>query len=474
MYNLFIFHRDLRCDDNIGLLETCKKYKKNVVPVFIFTNEQIDKSKNKFFSNNAVQFMCDSLSDLSLQLKNKSSNKNVNLVCFEGEYHSVLKKIMSETKVNSISFNIDYTPYAKKRTKKTIALCKKNKIHCDTYEDYLLAPIGTFNKEENSPYKVYSPFKNNVYKLHSNHIPKPEMFSKSLGKSLSLFSNNERQMLKSILSLDHSKYFVENKNIIYQGGRTIGLKSLSKFKKSGLSKYDSTRNTLSKSTSELSAYIKFGCLSPREIFYIQSGHSSFKDQLIWREFYFYIAHYFPKVLSKRRNALRDKMDKIKWKHNKKYLELWKQGKTGFPIVDAAMRQMNETGYMHNRGRLITSNFLNRILGLDWRHGEKYFAQTLVDYDPCVNNGNWQWIASVGVDTKPSKQRIFNPALQSMKYDREAEYIKRWIPELKFVSSKDIHNWTETFSKHKDIEYEHPIVDYKTQRDKSIELYKKYE
>ena len=195
--------------------------------------------------------------------------------------------------------------------------------------------------------------------------------------------------------------------------------------------------------------------------------------MIWRDFYFYIANYFPKVLTKRRNALRDKMDKIKWNYNKKYLESWKQGRTGFPIVDAAMRQMNETGYMHNRGRLITSNFLNRILGLDWRHGEKYFAQTLVDYDPCVNNGNWQWIASVGVDTKPSKQRIFNPALQSMKYDREAQYIKHWIPELKFVSAKDIHNWSESHTKHKNIQYEVPIVDYK-RRDKSIELYKKYE
>ena len=268
MYNLFIFHRDLRCDDNIGFIETCRKYKSNVIPIFIFTTEQINRSKNKFFSNNAVQFMCESLTDLSLQLKNKSSNKNMELVCFEGEYHSVLEKIMSETKVNSVSFNIDYTPYAKKRTKKTIALCKKKKISCDTYEDYLLSPMGTFNKEENIPYKVYSPFKNNVYKLQSKHIQSPTGFTKGFGKSLSLFSNNERQSVKSVLSLNHSKYFEENKNIIYRGGRKTGLKSLSSFNKTGHSKYDSTRNTLSKSTSELSAYIKFGCLSPREVFFM--------------------------------------------------------------------------------------------------------------------------------------------------------------------------------------------------------------
>ena len=152
---------------------------------------------------------------------------------------------------------------------------------------------------------------------------------------------------------------------------------------------------------------------------------------------------------------------------------WCNGETGFPIVDAGMRQLNQTGYMHNRARLITSNFLNRMLGMDWRKGEKYYAQQLSDYDPAVNNGNWQWIASTGVDPKPYFQRLFNPMIQSEKFDPDAKYIKEWLPELRDIPVKELHNWSDHYQKYdlKDIDYVKPMVDYKEARARSVKMYK---
>ena len=161
---------------------------------------------------------------------------------------------------------------------------------------------------------------------------------------------------------------------------------------------------------------------------------------------------------------------IKWNYDKKWLEAWQQGRTGFPIIDACMRQLNTSGYMHNRGRLISSNFMNRILGLDWRLGEQYFANQLVDYDPIVNNGNWQWIASTGTDTKPYFQRVFNPWLQSYRYDKDAEYIKKWLPELETVPAKHLHQWDKYFTEHEKIGYGGPIVDYAERRAISLKMY----
>ena len=168
--------------------------------------------------------------------------------------------------------------------------------------------------------------------------------------------------------------------------------------------------------------------------------------------------------------MKEKYNNLKWDNNANYFNKWKKGKTGYPIVDAGMREMNETGYMHNRARLITSNFLIKLLLIDWRKGEQYYATQLVDYDPSVNNGNWQWGAGSGADSQPYF-RIFNPWLQSKKFDKDCEYIKKWLPELKDVNDKDIHNWE---IKHKDysINYPKPIIDYKIQKEKSIAMYKK--
>jgi deoxyribodipyrimidine photo-lyase len=311
-----------------------------------------------------------------------------------------------------------------------------------------LSPISRFNKTDGSPYVVYTPFKNNVLK-HSipnpqNHPLKHLIYHKPLER-ISYYSPN----------LD---YYTYNPHNNVKGGRKSGLKYLH-------TNID-YEDQLSIKTTQLSAYIKYGCLSIREVYH-HFKDENLKAQLIWREFYYYINYYYPNLL-KKSVAFQMKYDKIKWVNNKKHLEWWKRGETGFPVVDACMRQLNKTGYMHNRGRLIVSNFLNRLLGLDWRLGELYFAQQLIDYDPCVNNGNWQWVSSVGIDTKPYSQRVFNPWLQSKRFDPHCIYIKEWIPELNDVPPNEIHQW----DLHGDPDiYILPIIDYTMARERSLQMYR---
>lgn len=453
-YNLFIFRRDLRLSDNVGLNYAMNNYE-NIIPIFIFTPEQIT-DKNKFKSNNAIQFMIESLKELNSECRNYKSK----LYIFNGENETVLKKIFKKVKIDNVIFNMDYTPYAIKRDKEISNLCEKNGINCVMKEDYLLKSIGTMLKSDGEPYTVFTPFKNNG--LTVGKIDKP---SKDRIKNLVKTSK--------LKSEDYIDYEV-NENILVNGGRKNGLSQLSKIKNQ--TKYNTNRNTLSIETSLLSAYIKFGCISIREVYWKiidkLGKNNTLISQLFWREFYYYIAYYFPQVL-KGKNY-NEKYDDIEWTKSKKNFEKWCNGETGYPVVDAGMREMNQTGYMHNRARLITSNFLNRMLGMDWRLGEKYFATMLTDYDPSVNNGNWQWIASTGVDPKPYFQRLFNPIIQSEKFDKNCEYIKKWIPELKDIPAKDIHNWE---SKHKyydviEIGYFEPIVKYKKAREESVKMYRK--
>lgn len=455
MATIFIFRRDLRLVDNVCLNHIMKNHK-NIIPVFIFTPEQIG-NKNKYKSDNAIQFMIESLKDLNKELRKYKSKLHL----FKGDNIKVLNKICKTTDVENIAFNIDYTPYSIKRDKAIAKLCKKLDINCILKEDYLLAKMDSFLKKDNTPYTIFTPFKNSGLKQKSK-INKP---AKSQVKNL-IKSNK-------LDTVDYIKHKI-NKNISVNGGRKEALKQLKKVKNQ--KKYAKTRNTLEIETTLLSAYIKFGCLSIREVFwYINNklgSKSVLLSQLFWREFYFYIAYHFPKVL-KGKNY-NEKYNSIKWKNSKKLFNAWCEGKTGYPVVDAGMRQMNETGYMHNRARLITSNFLNRLLGHDWRKGEQYYATQLVDYDPSVNNGNWQWIASTGVDPKPYFQRLFNPMTQSKKYDSDCNYIRKWVPELKDVPDKDIHDWNTKYVDYdlKKVKYVKPIVEYKEARNDSVMMYRK--
>lgn len=462
MYNLFIFFRDYRIRDNLGLIEALNTHKK-VLPIFIFVDDQISPKKNEYFSNNSVQFLCESLNELNEELLD--SNKE--LYTFHGSnILQVLENIRTTINIEGIHYNMDYTPYALKRQDKLKHWCNKNDIDHHVYEDYLLAPIGSFLKADGNYYGIYTPFKNNVYN-QVRLIPKPKQ--KTMKNIISL---NEIKKSKYYINPSHIvKFYKHNPNILVRGGRKEALKLLNKTRSM---KYDEMRNNMIFDTSHLSAYIKYGVLSIREVFWYFYKHEQqgLMDQIIWREFYFYVTYYNPRLLEKGENYNK-KYDKIKWVKNNKNLEAWKNGVTGYPIVDACMKELNTTGYMHNRGRLISSNFLNRILGLDWRLGEKYFAQQLTDYDPCVNNGNWQWIASTGTDPKPYFQRLFNPWLQSSKFDGNADYIKKWLPQLKDIPAKHLHQWdihAPTY-KLKDINYVKPIIDYSEARKRSVTQYR---
>lgn len=437
MSTLYIFRRDFRAQDNIGLDYAMKHYK-DIIPIFIFTPEQI--AKNPYFSNASVQFLCESLAEL---------RETLPLHIFYGENLKVIQSIHKQTPLSQIVFNQDYTPYSIQRDNAIETWCRSNDIECIKTEDYLLQPIGTFNKADGSPYVVYTPFQLNAFK---HTIPKPK-------RSRLQHLTYHKELEKTPFFKDSLDYYIEGPNLV-RGGRSRGLTQLKK-----RTTYD--RNLLSHDTTQLSAYIKYGCLSIREVYH-HFDHD-LKSQLIWREFFYYINYYFPDLLKKSK-SYQSKYDKIAWVKNKKHLDAWCAGKTGYPVVDACMRQLNHTGYMHNRGRLITANFLNRIMGINWRSGEQYFAQRLVDYDPCVNNGNWQWVSSVGIDTKPSNQRIFNPWLQSKRFDPQCIYIKKWIPELKEVAPKDIHQWDEGCALYQ-VDYPSPMVDYAMGRERSLKMYK---
>jgi deoxyribodipyrimidine photo-lyase len=455
MTSIFIFRRDFRLTDNTGFIE-CFKTSSKVLPIFIFTPEQIEH--NTYFSSNSFQFMLESLEDLDKELKD---NYKSQIHYFYGSNTKVLEDLLKEYSYDSIYFNMDYSPYAIKRDNEIKSFCENHKIKCTMQEDYLLSSIGAFLKEDGGCYQKYTPFKNNAKKNKVN-VPNNFVFDK-IDKFYKIKNSYD------LSNLD--KYYKVNNKILVHGGRENGLKILKNMK--NFVNYGSERNDLITPTTHLSAYIKFGCISIREVYHtvlkLFGINHGLIDQLYWREFYFYLAYYFPRVLQGK--SLKEDYDKIKWENNPKIFDAWTKGKTGFPVVDAGIREMNETGYMHNRARLITSGILIKILNCDWRMGEKYFATQLLDYDPIVNNGNWQWSSGSGADSQPYF-RIMSPWKQAIDNDPDCEYIKHWIPELRNVPSKDILNWSKSCEKYKNkCSYPKPIVDYEVMRKDIVQVYK---
>ena len=257
-----------------------------------------------------------------------------------------------------------------------------------------------------------------------------------------------------------------NDDKLVVGGRDEAIRILKKAITSQ-KHYSKTHNNLSENTSLLSAYIKFGCLSIREVYKSFRHNRDFIRQLLWRDFYAQLLYHNPRVLG---HTMKPNYNKIKWHYNDKCFEAWATGMTGFPIVDAGMRELNTTGYCHNRARLIVASFLIKTLLIDWRKGEKFFATKLTDYDPASNNGNWQWCASTGADSQPYF-RIFNPWLQQEKHDPDCKYIQKWIPELRELEPNIIHNWYKEWESYKDIGYYKPICNYEEQKEKALQMYK---
>lgn len=446
---LFIFRRDLRLYDNTALIDACK-YSRTVIPIFIFDDKQC--KNNPYFSEKAFSFMLKSLQELLMELK----KYNGNLYFFVGDTASVISQITNNLSIDAIFHNIDYTPFSRKRDAKIEKIAATNNINYQAYADLLLTEPMEAVKADGSPYVKFTPFANNARKILV-HKPKKFNFTNFYQKNIS-FAN------KNILS----KYIKEyTTNLIIKPGRKNGLQYLKDTQ--NLRDYANIRNIPHlNATSHLSAHNKFGTLSIREIYQqiseVLGKHHGLINELYWRDFFTHICFHFPYVLGKEFN---NKYQKIKWQKNNKYFQAWCSGKTGFPIVDAGMQELNETGFMHNRLRMITASFLVKDLQIDWRLGEKYFASKLIDYDVAVNNGNWQWAASTGCDAQPYF-RIFNPWLQQKKYDPACLYIKRWLPHLQSLSAEQIHN---EHSVDRNQLHCKPIVEHTQAKQITLDLYK---
>ena len=457
---LFIFRRDLRLIDNVGLYNASRMCDK-LYTCFIFTPEQVT-DENKYKSNNSVLFMIDSLNDLQKDINEQGGE----LITFFGKQEVIIKQLIDKLNLRGVFFNKDYSPYALDRDSKIKKICEDQNIMCNAYSDYYLFEPGSILSEgSGEAYKKYTPFYNRVVNMRVSPIKNTKITNMITTKNTKLTNLMP-------LNIAYKKFTYENPNILVRGGRKRGVIIL----KSDLvtqSRYKETRDFFHKQTSHMSAYIKFGCISIREVYHSFANKYGKNNQLIaeliWRDFFAHILYAFPDVVGQ---SYQPKYKNLKWKNDKKQIELWKQGNTGFPLVDAAMRQMNSTGYMHNRGRMLTASFLIKTLLVDWRIGEKYFAETLTDYDIASNNGNWQGISGTGVDMKPYF-RDMNPWIQSSKFDPTTEYIKEWVPELKYVSNGDIHKWYEAHSKeeYKTVKYPAPIVDYSTQKEEMLKMYK---
>ncbi len=434
--SLFIFRRDLRIVDNTALNEALRN-SRSVIACFIFDDRQINA--HAYQSKPALQFMVQSLGDLA----NQFASIGANLAFFSGLPVDVIKRLHGEYAINAVFFNRDYTPFSQARDSEIATVCHALQIDLIVTPDALLNEPEQAVKGDGNAYKVFTAFYNNARHL-GVALPSP-------------LASGEFLTVASTANLDN---FIEQKSAqhsLIEGGRMPALKQLVTIHR--CAEYAKTRDFPAlQSTSHFSAHLKFGTLSVREVF---SGIASALDvehplihQLYWRDFLTHIAYHFPHVFG---HAFIDKFDHLPWENNRDYFDAWTQGRTGFPIVDAGMRELNATGFMHNRVRMIVASFLTKDLRISWRWGERYFAQHLVDYDPCLNNGNWQWAASTGCDAQPYF-RIFNPWLQQQKFDANGEYIYQWVPELRGIPLKTIHQWDK---KHTGNFYPAPIVDHST-------------
>ena len=490
-HNISIFRRDFRIVDNNGLNDLDGK-KLPIWPIFIFNPAQVDPKKNRFCSNNSLQFLVESLADLQKRLRAIDSD----LTFLHGNTEEVMEALAS-LKPAQVQSNKDYTPYARERAAKLDRICKARSIIFAEVEDYLLNPISIeiFNGSGEAFVK-FTPY---YHKALTHPIDKP-----SKHKPTHLMSPSQQKKLLAKLpksfhySLDEAKtLYTPNPNLAHRGGRTAGLTVLKSIGRR-TQPYASTHNTLSHSTSEMSAYNKFGCFSIREVYYEiraqipnSPSRTALLRQLYWRDFYYRIAWYYPNVISARSTHNRNfnpRYSHVPWysslrtdhvsyvaptKKAAQEFKAWCDGRTGIPIVDACMRQLNATGFMHNRGRLIVSGFLIKNLHWSWEDGELYFARHLYDYDPAQNSGGWQWSSGSGTDSQPYF-RILNPWKQGLDHDPEAVYIKHWVPELDHLPAEHIHKWYDycSYGEYSSVKYPAPIIDVSESVTETRKLYAK--
>jgi deoxyribodipyrimidine photo-lyase len=455
--SIFIFRRDFRLIDNKSLLalaESAKKQATLILPIFIFSKVQ-SKLDNSYFNEKQFRFMLEGIQDLQLGL---------NVRCFYTGAQpetKILETIAEEFRIKHVAFNKDLTPFATKRDNLIKGWCAEKGIECISKEDYTLHSVHKVRNLSGNYYQVFTPFMKMAKGFGVDPVagaPPIDIFTKIKVK----FKNELSAAEVDALCAPHGE------SVSLHGTRREALKILEKIKSKYFKNYSSERdNCALEKTTKLAAYMKFGLVSCREIYAIvleaNGKDDTLMSQLYWREFYYHLTYHKPIVLAGQIGevnlAMRQRMQTVNWKPAEgPHWVAWCEGKTGFPFVDAGMRQLLKTGEMHNRARMIVSMFLTKNLMIDFRAGEKFLAQNLIDYDPCQNNGGWQWSASTGVDTQP--YRMFNCWIQQKKFDSNCEYVKKWIPELATIPVKDIKDWETKWILHKGV-YFKPIVEHKT-------------
>lgn len=466
---IMYFRRDLRLVDNTALNE-CVKENDFILPIFIFDPAQANKNKNKYHGISFI-LLQHFVHLLDITCQEKLLTK---IAVFEGSPVTILSELVSHFKKMTVTvyFNMDYTPFSLQRDTGIFMSIENVKAYSDhllTRQTEITNYKQLYDINPNDVYKKFTPFYNyyNAAPAQPKAINFKKIKSVSMGKGYN-FAGMSTDMFAGMNRIDALKSV--RRNIDYANLRDTPHDEEGIF--------------------HISHYLKFGIISIREAYYgfrqltNRSARIAAIRQLYWRDFYTLIAWSNPKLLGwhfdgfdskeqpkwmklKKNSALDDKYNKISWRYDEKIINAWKKGITGFPIVDAGMRQLSQIGYMHNRARLITASFLTKICGIDWRIGEMWFAKNLIDYDPIINNGNWLWVAGGGADSQPYF-RVFNPWLQQIAHDPDCIYIKKWVPELRDIDNKVIHTYYE---QEKIKGYVEPIIDYLVEKEKTYQKYR---
>lgn len=427
--SIFWFRRDLRLADNHGLHEALSSGCP-VLPIFIFDRKILDKLDRPV--DLRVQFIHESLSEMNRELLKLGSGLSV----FYSTPQETFEELLQAYDIESVYTNHDFEPYAIKRDDMISILLKSKGVAFKTYKDHVVFENKEVSKDDGSPYTVFTPYSR---KWKSTLISNPikSYPSESLKSNFLKYKSAEIPTLKS-MDFDHVTFTYPSKKV----------------PDATIKEYAQSRDFPSiAGTTKFGIHLRFGTLSIRSLVqYDQGSSETFLNELIWRDFYQMILANFPHV--GQGNAFKREYDRIIWRNNEEEFEKWCNGQTGYPIVDAGMRELSATGFMHNRVRMITASFLTKHLLIDWRWGEAWFASKLLDFDLASNNGGWQWAAGSGCDAAPYF-RIFNPALQTQRFDKEAKYIRKWVPEFDTL------------------EYAQPIVVHEMARKRCLETYAKY-
>src|SRR5690554_108459 len=401
--NVFWFRRDLRLEDNVGLFKALQG-KLPVLPIFIFDTEIIDELPA---DDTRVTFIFNKLQGIQIELKQIGSQLSI----YHGSPTCIFDEITSQFQIQSVYANHDYEPYAQDRDKSIKNILSKKNVNFYSFKDQEIFEKDEVVKADGKPYLVYTPYMKSWKNKFKNEY-KPIDYNLNELKSNFYKYSRASEITLSQLGFKQSKIVVPEYDI------SEGL----------IQNYEDNRNFPAlNATSRVGPHLRFGTISIRKVIEKASSENNevFWQELIWREFFMQILWHFPETTH---NAFKPKYDRIIWRNNEAEFEKWKEGITGYPLVDAGMRELNNTGFMHNRVRMVAASFLCKHLLIDWRWGEAYFANKLLDYEMSSNVGNWQWAAGCGVDAAPYF-RIFNPTTQLKKFDKDLEYIKKWIPEF---------------------------------------------